>query len=76
MEEQIKTIISKVLGIPNCLIDSNTEIGEPDEWDSLRNVQIFAKLEDAFSVVITQEMLADLENVGDIIDLIGNLKSE
>jgi acyl carrier protein len=76
MEEKVIEIIGKVLEVPNSTITLETEIGELDEWDSLRNVHIFSELEKFFSVKITQEMLADLENVTDIIDLIKSLKSE
>ena len=52
-----------------------TEIGELDEWDSLRNVQIIAQLEKEFEVKITPDMIMDLEDVSDIISLIKDLKS-
>ena len=74
MERKIIEIIAKVLNIPTSEICRNTEIGELDEWDSLRNVQIFNSLQDEFSVKITRDMLVDLENVSDIIDLIESLK--
>jgi len=74
MEKQIILIIASILEVPISSITVETEIGEPDEWDSLRNVQIFAEIEKEFSIKITQDMLADLENVADIVDLIENLK--
>ena len=52
-----------------------TEIGELDEWDSLRNMQIIAQLEKEFEVKITPDMIMDLEDVSDIISLIKDLKS-
>lgn len=75
MEDKIIEIIGRVLDIPKSAISLETEIGEPDEWDSLRNVQIFSELENSFSVKITQEMLVDLEFVSDIVDLIESLQS-
>jgi acyl carrier protein len=74
MKDKIIETIAKVLDVPTSEITDETEIGEPDEWDSLRNVQIFASLQEAFSVKITQDMLVDLENVADIVDLIESLK--
>lgn len=74
MEEKVMEIISKVLEVSKDEITLETEIGELDEWDSLRNVQIFAELEKEFAVKITQNMLVDLENVADIIDMIKDLK--
>lgn len=74
MKEKVIEIIAQVLGVPTSNVSVDTEIGELDEWDSLRNMQIFASLQEAFSVKITQDMLVDLENVSDIIDLIESLK--
>ena len=74
MEEKVIEIISKILEVSKDEITLETEIGEFDEWDSLRNVHIFSELEKEFAVKITQNMLVDLENVADIIDVIKDLK--
>lgn len=70
MEEKVISIIAKVLNVPNSNITPDTEIGEPDEWDSLHNLTIFTELEKTFNVKITQEMMMDLEDVSDIINLL------
>lgn len=70
MEEKVISIIAKVLNVPTSDITPDTEIGEPDEWDSLHNLTIFTDLEKAFNVKITQEMMMDLEDVSDIINLL------
>lgn len=74
MKDKVIEIIAKVLEVPVSEITLDTEIGEPEEWDSLRNVQIISSLEEHFSVKITQEMLVDIENVADIVDLIESLQ--
>ena len=74
MKEKVIEIIAQVLGVPTSDVTVDTEIGELDEWDSLRNMQIFSSLQEVFSVKISQDMLVDLENVSDIIDLIESLK--
>lgn len=73
MEEKIIKLIADVLQVPVSEVTSDTEIGELDEWDSLRNVTIFAELQKQFGITITQDMLMDLENVADIIDLVESL---
>jgi acyl carrier protein len=70
MEEKVISIIAKVLNVPTSDITPDTEIGEPDEWDSLHNLTIFTELEKTFNVKITQEMMMDLEDVSDIINLL------
>ena len=73
MEDKVKEIIARVLQVPVEEVENETEIGELDEWDSLRNLTIFVELQKEFDFKITQDMLMDLENVADIIDLVKNL---
>lgn len=73
MNDKIISIIASVLQVPTEDVTVDTEIGELDEWDSLRNVTIFAELQKQFGIKITQDMLVDLENVADIIDLVVDL---
>lgn len=75
MENKIIELIAWVLNVPVGDVTLETEIGELDEWDSLRNVQIIAQLEKEFEVKITPDMIMDLEDVSDIISLIKDLKS-
>jgi len=74
MIDKIITIISKILNVPSADITPETEIGEPAEWDSMRNVMIFDEIEKQFSVKIDQSSLVDLETVQDIADLVNSLK--
>lgn len=73
MEKKVTNVIADVLQVPVSEVTAGTEIGELDEWDSLRNVTIFAELQKQFGIIITQDMLVDLENVADIIDLVEDL---
>ena len=75
MENKIIELIARVLNVPVGDVTLETEIGELDEWDSRRNVQIIAQLEKEFEVKITPDMIMDLEDVSDIISLIKDLKS-
>ena len=75
IEDKIIELIARVLNVPVGDVTLETEIGELDEWDSLRNVQIIAQLEKEFEVKITPDMIMDLEDVSDIISLIKDLKS-
>lgn len=75
MENKIIELIARVLNVLVGNVTLETEIGELDEWDSLRNVQIIAQLEKEFEVKITPDMIMDLEDVSDIVGLIKDLKS-
>lgn len=73
MENKVTALIASVLKVPVDRITLNTEIGEPDEWDSLHNMEIFTELEKTFNVKITSDMLVDLEDVSDIVNLMKEL---
>ena len=73
MEEKVKEIIARVLQVPVEEVENETEIGELDEWESLRNLTIFVEIQKEFNIEITQDMLMDIENVDDIINLVKNL---
>lgn len=73
MEDSVINIITSVLQIPRSEVTVETEIGEPDEWDSLHNVTIFSEIQKEFGITITSDMLIDLENVADIIKMVEEL---
>lgn len=73
MEKKVIQLIADVLQVPISEITLETEIGELDEWDSLRNITIIAELQKQFGFTITQDMLMDLETVADIISLAEDL---
>ncbi len=73
MEDKVIALIAQVLNVPISEIELDTEIGELPEWDSLRNVEIIAQLEQEFRVKITSDMIMDLEDVSDIVSLMKSL---
>jgi acyl carrier protein len=44
------------------------------EWDSLTVMDFVAAIEDEFDVMITMNMQADIENVGQLVDAVVKLK--
>jgi acyl carrier protein len=44
------------------------------EWDSLTIMDFVAAIEDEFDVMITMNMQADIENVGQLVDAVQKLK--
>jgi len=45
------------------------------EWDSLTVMDFVAAVEDEFDIVITMNMQAEIENVGQLVDAVGKLKA-
>ena len=45
------------------------------EWDSLTVMDFVAAVEDAFDIVITMNMQAEIETVGQLVDAVDTLKA-
>lgn len=45
------------------------------EWDSLTVMDFVAAIEDEFDVMITMNMQAEIENVGQLVDAVQKLKA-
>ncbi|WP_294391945.1 acyl carrier protein [uncultured Sphingomonas sp.] len=56
------------------LTESTTFAGDL-EWDSLTVMDFVAAVEDEFDILITMNMQADIETVGQLVDTIAKLKA-
>jgi acyl carrier protein len=54
------------------LSDATTFAGDL-EWDSLTVMDFVAEVEDTFDIVITMNMQAEIENVGQLVDAVMKL---
>jgi len=55
------------------LTDATTFAGDL-EWDSLTVMDFVAAIEDEFDIVITMNMQAEIETVGQLVDAVAKLK--
>ena len=55
------------------LSDATTFQGDL-EWDSLTVMDFVAAIEDEFEIIITMNMQAEIENVGQLVDAVQKLK--
>ena len=51
-----------------------TRFAQDFEWDSLTVLDFVATIEDEFDIVITMNQQAEIENVGQLVDAVGQLK--
>ncbi|MGQ0559194.1 MAG: acyl carrier protein [Sphingosinicella sp.] len=56
------------------LTDATTFAGDL-EWDSLVVMDFVASVEDEFDILITMNMQAEIETVGQLVDAVGKLKA-
>ena len=57
------------------LTDATTFQGDL-EWDSLTVMDFVAAIEDEFDIIITMNMQAEIENIGQLTDAVAKLKAE
>ena len=56
-------------------IQPGTRFAQDLEWDSLTVMDFVASVEDEFDIVITMNQQAEIENVGQLVDAVGQLQS-
>jgi len=67
--EQIEPFNKKGIDVS----DATTFAGDL-EWDSLTVMDFVAAIEDEFDIIITMNMQAEIENVGQLVDAVQKLK--
>ena len=56
-------------------LSSSTSFQGDLEWDSLTVMDFVAAVEDEFDIVITMNMQAEIETVGQLVDAVAKLKN-
>jgi acyl carrier protein len=76
--QEIETIVHRLIEPFNkkgvALTDSTTFAGDL-EWDSLTVMDFVAAVEDEFDIIITMNMQAEIETVGQLVDAVGKLRT-
>jgi acyl carrier protein len=52
-----------------------TRFAQDLEWDSLTVLDFVANIEDEFDIVITMNQQAEIENVGQLVDAVGQIQN-
>ena len=74
--EKIQPVFFKVFDNKNIKIDYDSSARTIKKWDSLAQISLIVGIERLFNIKFTVSELAELKNVGEIIDLILIKKSE
>jgi len=69
MEQNIISIIARILEVDIEEVELDTAVGDLPEWDSLHHLQIIAELQKEYNIKYPAEDLAELEDVSDLIAL-------
>ncbi len=57
-------------------LDETTSFAGDLEWDSLIVMDFVASVEDEFDILITMNMQAEIETVGQLVDAVENLRND
>ena len=57
-------------------LSETTRFAQDLEWDSLTVMDFVAAIEDEFDIVITMNMQAEIETIGQLVDAVGKLKDD
>lgn len=60
----------------NVAVTEATRFAQDLEWDSLTVLDFVADIEDTFDVIITMNMQAEIETVGQLVDALMRLKAQ
>ncbi|MBU1616260.1 MAG: acyl carrier protein [Candidatus Margulisbacteria bacterium] len=75
-EQEIITLIAKVIKVPQEKIGLETDIFQDLGVDSLLGVEIFAALDKKYNLDIPESRLENITTVGDIVDLVAELRAK
>ena len=74
LSKEIKSLVSKVIKIPEEKIDLNANLFTDLGVDSLLGVEIFAVLDKKYGIDVPEEKLKSINTLNDIINLVKELK--
>lgn len=60
MENQIKNVMSSVLGIESSEINENTTQNTIEQWDSLKHMNLIVAFEEEFNIEFTNEDIMEM----------------
>ena len=68
--ENLETIFRDVFDDEDILINVDTTANDIDEWDSLAQIRLILQIEKHFSLHFDASEIENLENVGQMVELI------
>jgi len=74
LEKEIKSLVAKVIKIPEEKIDLKANLFTDLGVDSLLGVEIFAALDQKYHIDIPEDKLREIQTLEDVINLVRQLK--
>lgn len=74
--EPLTTIFRTLFEDDGISLNPELTANDIDDWDSLNHMRLIHEIETYFNIKIPFITLIDIENVGDLVDTIDNLRKE
>lgn len=71
IEETLTDVFREVFDDPALTLTRTMTAADVKEWDSFNHVRLIVSAEERFGISLPTSEVADLRNVGELIDLIG-----
>jgi acyl carrier protein len=68
--QRLREVFVRFFDAPGLALSRSTTAEDVDGWDSLANVELMVELEQAFGIRFRTGEVAELEDVGQLVDLI------
>jgi len=68
--DMLREVFIKVFNDESIILNNSTNAEDIDEWDSLQHIMLIMGAEKKFGLKLTAEEVAELKNVGEMIDLV------
>ncbi len=70
MDEQIKQIFCKVIGVDESTVTDDVNYNDCERWDSLNHLKMVAELEEGFDVEFETDDIIAMETLGKIKEIV------
>ena len=68
--EMLREVFIEVFNDETIVLENSTNAEDIDEWDSLQHIMLIMGAEKKFGLKLTAEEVAELQDVGEMIDLV------
>ena len=72
VQSTLQDVFQDVFDDPSIVITRDTTARDVQGWDSFNHVRLIVAAEEKFKISLSTAEVADLRNVGELIDLIGS----
>lgn len=70
--EKLNAIISNVLELDESKLTDELTINDVDSWDSLRQMELIANIEDEFGIELTFDEISDMNSIKSIREIVAS----